>query len=257
MNRNVASDGAPRPLRLLTLKRLLVGLGIVLLVLAAGVGVVFYLAFGNNRPIVNEQVLAPGVEVVKDGFVSAAILDVDSDKVALIDAGVDKSGKAILAALAKRNLSPTSVIAIFLTHGHGDHIAACPVFHDAEVFAFPDDLPMLGSKIRVAHPLKDREVITVGHLRVEAFAVPGHTPGSAAYLARGVLFFGDSAGGGVDGRMMPAVRFFSKDPRQNVASLKALEAKLQPRAAEVKVLAFAHSGPLDGFEPFAAFASRE
>jgi hypothetical protein len=34
-----------------------------------------------------------------------------------------------------------------------------------------------------------------------------------------------------------------------------LEARLQPRASEVKTLAFAHSGPLDGFHPFEAFAS--
>jgi hypothetical protein len=55
---------------------------------------------------------------------------------------------------------------------------------------------------------------------------------------------------------MPAVRLFSKDPAQNVASLKALEARLRPRAGEVKALAFAHSGPLDGFAPFTDFAQR-
>jgi hydroxyacylglutathione hydrolase len=92
-------------------------------------------------------------------------------------------------------------------------------------------------------------------MRVETFAVPGHTPGSAAYLARGVLFFGDSAGASKDGEVMKAVRLFSKDSGQNVASLKSLEARLQPRAAEVKVLAFAHTGPLPGFAPLAAFAA--
>lgn len=48
---------------------------------------------------------------------------------------------------------------------------------------------------------------------------------------------------------------FSKDSSQNVASLKALTARLSPRAAEVKELAFAHSDPLDGFAPLAAFAA--
>jgi hypothetical protein len=51
------------------------------------------------------------------------------------------------------------------------------------------------------------------------------------------------------------VRLFSADPDRNVASLKALEQRLQPRAGEVKTLAFAHTGPLDGFAPFAAFPS--
>jgi glyoxylase-like metal-dependent hydrolase (beta-lactamase superfamily II) len=106
----------------------------------------------------------------------------------------------------------------------------------------------------VTHPLKDGEGVNVGDLHVETFAVPGHTPGSAVYLARGALFFGDSAGASKDGAMMKAVRLFSKDSGQNVASLKALEARLRPRAAEVKALAFAHTGPLEGFQPFATFA---
>jgi hypothetical protein len=51
------------------------------------------------------------------------------------------------------------------------------------------------------------------------------------------------------------VRLFSKNSAQNVASLKALEARLQPRAAEIQALAFAHTGPLVGFQPLAAFAN--
>jgi glyoxylase-like metal-dependent hydrolase (beta-lactamase superfamily II) len=98
-------------------------------------------------------------------------------------------------------------------------------------------------------------VTTLGDLRVETFAVPGHTPGSAVYLARSVLFFGDSAGASADGKVMKAVGLFSKDSGQNVASLKALTAKLQPRASEIKELAFAHTGPLAGFAPLAEFAS--
>jgi glyoxylase-like metal-dependent hydrolase (beta-lactamase superfamily II) len=237
------------------LKRTLLALGLVVVVLAIAAGAVFYSAFGHNRPIVDRQVLVPGVEIVKDGFVSVAILDVAPDKVALIDAGNDKEAKAILAALAERKLTPSSVVAIFLTHGHPDHTAGCRAFPGAEVYAMPDDVALLGTAAKITHALKDGEVNGVGDLKVEAFATPGHTPGSVVYFARGVLFFGDSAGGNKDGTMMQAVRWFSKDPDQNVASLKALAARLQPRAAEVKVLSFAHSGPLDGFAPLAAFAS--
>ena len=55
--------------------------------------------------------------------------------------------------------------------------------------------------------------------------------------------------------MRPAVRLFSKDPEQNVASLKVLAAHLQPRSEEIKELAFAHTGPLSGIKPLLAFAS--
>jgi glyoxylase-like metal-dependent hydrolase (beta-lactamase superfamily II) len=220
------------------MKRVLIGVGIVLLLLAIGAGSIFYSAFSHNRPIVDGSEIASGVETVKDGIVSAFIVDVAPGKVALIDAGNDKSAKAILAALGRRGLTPSSVVAIFLTHGH----------------AMKSELGSIGD-VKVTKALDDGAVEKVGDTVVEAFAVPGHTPGSAVYFARGVVFFGDAARGGKDGTVMPAVRAFSKDPDQSVASLKSLEARLSPRASEVKVLAFAHSGPLDGFGPLAEFAS--
>jgi hydroxyacylglutathione hydrolase len=238
-------------------KRILkwVGLAVLLLVVAAASA--WYSAFGSNSAIVDGQQLVPGVETVKDGFVSMFMLDVGPGKVALVDAGKDASGKAILSALARRGLTLGSVVAIFLTHGHGDHTAGCKLFPEAQVYALEGDVALVGDAANVAHPLKDGEVTDLGDLRVETFAVPGHTPGSAVYFARGVLFFGDSAGASKDGAMMKAVRLFSKDSGQNVASLKKLAARLQPRAAEIKMLAFAHTGPLAGFQPLSTFASND
>jgi hydroxyacylglutathione hydrolase len=232
-------------------------IGLALLLLGGAFGAAWYSAFGRNSPIVDGRVLAPGVETVKDGFVSLYLLDAGPGKVALVDAGKDASGDALLRALGRRGLTRGSVSAIFLTHGHGDHTAGCKLFPGAEIYALENDVSLVGDAAKVNHPLKDGDIATVGDLRVEAFAVPGHTPGSAAYLARGVLFFGDSAGASKDGMMMKAVRLFSKDSAQNVASLKALEARLVPRAAEVTELAFAHTGPLEGFGPLAAFASQQ
>ncbi|MGO9839224.1 MAG: MBL fold metallo-hydrolase [Polyangiaceae bacterium] len=236
------------------MKRVLkwVGLGVLMLAIAAAA--IWYTAFGSNSPIVDGTQVVPGVETVKDGFVSIFVLDAGPGKVALVDAGKDASGKALLAALARRGLTPASVAAIFLTHGHGDHTAGCKLFPDAQVYALEADVALVGDAAKISHPLKDGDVTSVGDLRVESFAVPGHTSGSAVYLARGALFFGDSAGASKDGLMMKAVRLFSKDSAQNVASLKALEARLEPRSAEIKALAFAHTGPLEGFQPFAEFA---
>ena len=92
------------------MKRALIGIGVLLLVLAIGVGTIFYSAFSHNRPIVDGSELASGVETVKDGYVSAFIVDVAPGKVALIDAGHDESGKSILAALGRRGLAPSSVV---------------------------------------------------------------------------------------------------------------------------------------------------
>ena len=237
------------------MKRVLMWGGLVVLLIVIALGSVWYSAFGHNSPIVDGQTLASGVETVKDGFVSVFLLDVGPGKVALVDAGFDKSGKAILGALARRGLSPSSVVAIFLTHGHGDHTAGCKLFPGAQVYAMEKEIPVVGDAATVSHALKDGDIVDIGDLRVEAFAVPGHTPGSAAYLARGVLFFGDSAGASKSGKVMKAVSLFSKNSGENVASLKALARRLEPRAAGVHMLAFAHTGPLTGFQPLADFAS--
>lgn len=238
------------------MKRVMKWVGILVAVLVVLAGAGWFYAFGNNSPIVQGSI-ADGVEEVKDGFANIFILDAGPGKVALVDAGNDKSGKALLAALAHRNLAPSSVAAIFLTHGHPDHTAGCKLFPDAQVYAMAEDVALVGDAAKVTHPLKDGDVATVDDLRVEAFSVPGHTPGSAVYFSRGVLFFGDSAGASKKGEVMRAVGLFSKDPDQNVASLKALSARLSPRKADVKALAFGHTGPLVGFEPLATFASRE
>jgi hydroxyacylglutathione hydrolase len=238
------------------MKRVLKWLGILVAILLVLAGAVFYSAFGNNSKVV-EGPIVEGVETVKDGFVNVFILDAGQGQVALVDAGNDKSGKALLAALARRNLTPASVVAIFLTHGHPDHTAGCKLFQSAAVYAMEADIPIVGNAAKVTNPLKDGEVANVGDLRVEAFAVPGHTPGSAVYLARGVLFFGDSAGASKAGEVMKAVRLFSKDSTENIASLKALTARLVPRKTEIKAMAFGHTGFLVGLDPLMAFAARE
>jgi metallo-beta-lactamase class B len=236
------------------LKRVLKWIAIVLGVLVLVVAGLWFYAFGKNSAIVDGREIAPGVESVKIGIVSAYVVDAGGGKVLLIDAGDDKKATAILAALSRRGLSREAVAAIFVTHGHIDHVAGCPAFPAARVYAM-GDVDIIGDRAKVTDAIKDGDVVAVGETRVEAFAVPGHTPGSAAYLARNVLFFGDSAGASKDGTVMKAVGLFSKDSAQNVASLKALIARLTPRAADVKTLAFAHTGPLEGFAPLTAFAS--
>lgn len=237
------------------MKRALQVIAVVVTVLVVAVGSVWYRAFASNSDIVDAKLVAPGVETVKDGFVAAYVVDAGAGKVVLIDAGKDRSAAAIQAALARRGLGPTAVSAIFLTHGHGDHIAGCKAFPGATVYALDGDSSLVREAADTMTAVHDGEVVQVGDARIETFAVPGHTPGSAVYLARGVLFFGDSAGASKEGVMMKAVSLFSKSSSENVSSLKALAARLASRSDEVKHLAFGHTGPLDGLVPLTAFAS--
>jgi glyoxylase-like metal-dependent hydrolase (beta-lactamase superfamily II) len=240
----------------------------VLIVVPVGALVATMAGLGSVQ---DGAVLEGSTRVVKDGYVSLYVLEVGPGKVALVDAGVDTEGKAILAELSRRGLTADAVEAIFLTHGHTDHVAAAPRFPKARVYALAADVPLAEGRrkglgplprllplrdtgTRVTQPLSDGDVIPVGDTTVRVFAIPGHTGGSAAYLARGVLFLGDSADAGKKGQVVPAAYIFSDDMARNRESLKQLAARLEPFAAEVRVLAFSHSGTLNGFEPLRAFA---
>jgi glyoxylase-like metal-dependent hydrolase (beta-lactamase superfamily II) len=253
------------------MKRLLKWLGLALLAVVVALAILIGVTFAGNAPLTDGQDLG-GVRLVKDGMVAAFVVDTGEKEVALVDSGNDAAGKAILAELSRRGLGPDAVKAIFLTHGHPDHVKGVHLFPQAAVFAMKADvdlaegrarsrgpatklMPIAETLAKVTKTLEDGEKVKVGAVEFQAFLVPGHTQGSAAYLARGVLFLGDSAGAGKGGEVGGAPWIFSDDQAQNVASLKRLAERLAPQAAEVKSLAFAHSGPLEkGLAPLADFA---
>src|ERR1700693_2680365 len=101
------------------MKRLLkiVGLGIVLLLIVA-VGAIGSAFIG--RQAITDGYEINGIRIVKDGVVSVAVVPIAPGEVALVDAGNDKTGKAILTELARQQLGPDAVKAILITHGHPD-----------------------------------------------------------------------------------------------------------------------------------------
>jgi glyoxylase-like metal-dependent hydrolase (beta-lactamase superfamily II) len=243
----------------------------VLLVLIAIPAGLIGSAFIGTAPIADHAELEGVARIVKDGFVTAGVLDVGGGQVALVDAGNDHEGRALLAELRRRGLGPEAVIAILLTHGHGDHLAGCRLFPAAAVYALAADValaegreaskgPMgrlVGARptgVTIRRPLVDGERLVVGDRTVRVFAIPGHTAGSAAYLVDGVLFLGDSAGSSPAGKILPAPWLFSDSPAQNRASLRALAERLRPEEGDVKMLVPAHSGVLRGLGPLLAFA---
>ncbi len=251
------------------LKRMAIVVGALLFLL---VGLVMY-GFSRNFPIPDGLALGTRARTVRDGMVSVFMLDTGDGNVALIDAGNDPEGKAILAELSRRKLEPAAVKAIFLTHGHPDHIAACAKFPSAQIYALSAEVPLIEGRVgalgmlprlfgpnhlhlQVARPLQDGMTITVGNLPVQVFAVPGHTAGSAAYLVDGVLYLGDSASGRKTGQLVPAVGPFSDDAALNHAALSKLAARLSTSGAHVDTLAFAHSGPLSGLQPLLDYAAK-
>jgi hydroxyacylglutathione hydrolase len=256
------------------MKRFLKIAAICVVVLVAVLGGLFWYLFGGLQAQNAGLALGAGAEPVYDGFSTVFLLDAGDGSIALIDAGNDMAGAAILAALQTRNAGPDNVAAIFITHAHPDHDAAIALFPKATVYAMQREVPVAQGKeeygstfsavtgkfnphpFEVGHPLEDGEKVTVGNLEVTAFALPGHTPGSGAYLVNGVLYLGDAAMISSDQKVVGPTKPFSTDAAQGMASLQQLAEELQSRADEVKVLATAHSGGVAGFGPLAA-AGRE
>ena len=113
----------------------------------------------------------------------------------LVDASIQL--KEIDGFINKRGL-----IALFITHTHGDHIA----YLDEYIDAFPNLVVMVYKesehKINCDYikPVKQNDIVTVGQLTVEILYTPGHYDDSICYYLDGVLFTGDTLFVGRTGR---------------------------------------------------------
>jgi hydroxyacylglutathione hydrolase len=180
-------------------------------------------------------------------------------RVLLFDAGADPEGRGLDALLGALKATREDVSDIFLTHGHGDHVAAAPLCPRARVHGGIGDSDMMSKRgpvvpgfarfmglvlpvpaVTLTDGFLDRAEVPVGGGRT-VLEVPfaGHTPGSVLYLYDGVLFAGDSMNFDKD-KLTTAFAPFSVDTKKNKENIAALPALL--KLDEVKVVCTAHGG---------------
>jgi glyoxylase-like metal-dependent hydrolase (beta-lactamase superfamily II) len=161
--------------------------------------------------------LVPGIYYL--GAMSpSAVYVIESPKgLILVDSGLESELNVLKSEMAKVGLDWKRICAVLLTHVHGDHSGGAQDLRaatGATVYAGEGDVPVLSAGTpRVAffstfympghepHPttvdvaLKGGEKLDFGGVRIEALAMPGHTPGSMCYLLERenhrVLFAGD------------------------------------------------------------------
>lgn len=265
------------------MKRMLIAVSIILSVLVIlGLAGMWAVKKGISPLVDGAQLQGDKVTVVVDPTspmpVAAYLLKFGDGSLGLLDATLDPEAKALCAAIHRMGRSEAEVKVIFCTHSHDDHTAGCQRFPNATIYAMKpsmhgdsssgvspwnrvqkampnqsqDPAPPTTRKVQYLH---DGQVLDFSGEKIEAFAIPGHTYDSSAYLIFGVLFLGDSAAGQYNGRIGSAPPFVSVDRSLNQLELKKVASRLQDRRREIQYLAFGHQGPIQGLDPLLSWAS--
>ena len=180
----------------------------------------------------------------------------------LFDAGADPAGAPIDALLGWLRASRSDITDVFATHGHGDHTAGASTLRKVKLRIGAGDLALAEKKVppealagkaltaamsypavTATDPLTGAATIDVGEgadaKKVKAFPIPGHTPGSYAFLYDGVLFVGDAMIF-KQGRLDPAIKMFDAHPDENKASIRQLQKQVENE--EIDIVCTGHGG---------------
>jgi glyoxylase-like metal-dependent hydrolase (beta-lactamase superfamily II) len=115
------------------------------------------------------------------------LIDEETNTSAIIDPGAD--AETILSLT-----DGTQVAAIFITHGHADHVGALAEVKSASnapVYMNPIDAE--GFKLNFDQPLQDGQQVAIGNQQLRAIHTPGHTPGLTCLdLGDGRILVGDT-----------------------------------------------------------------
>ena len=161
--------------------------------------------------------VVPGIYILGGLAPSVAYVVETSQGLVLVDSGLDDDAGLLKSQMTALGLDWKRVRAILLTHVHGDHSGGAEALRaatGAKVYAGAGDAQVLkDGQSRAAffssfympnhnpHPttvdvaLEGDQTLTFGDVRIQALAMPGHTPGSVCYLLERknlrVLFGGD------------------------------------------------------------------
>lgn len=141
------------------------------------------------------------------------VADVESGDVALVDPG--EQADLLLRRSETQGWTPR---AVWLTHAHLDHIAGVADVVQAtgvETFLHPDDRSLydgvaeqgrwLGVSAKAPPPpdhlLAHGDTVSIGAHSFDVVHVPGHSPGSVAFVGHGVAIVGDALFAGSVGRV--------------------------------------------------------
>jgi metallo-beta-lactamase class B len=156
-------------------------------------------AQNNNAPDLEPVRLFDNLYAVGNSETSVYALT-SSEGILLLDAGFENKAEALEAQLQTLKLDPAKVKYILLGHGHADHFGGAKFFQDkyrSRVASSAADWDLInpaspaaaapGRGAGGARPARDMVVaegqpLQFGDLTITPVAIPGHTPGSLAFV---------------------------------------------------------------------------
>ena len=146
--------------------------------------------------------ITPQVAAISNVIVNMFLFRKGTELIA-IDAGFREG--MVRRGMKKLGLDPASVTHVFITHSDRDLAGCLNVFPNAVLHMGSAESVMVEGKAvrfknrfnaplsRKHEPVADGEKMMAGSIAVQAFATPGHTPGSTSWLVEGAfLFVGDA-----------------------------------------------------------------
>lgn len=151
-------------------------------------------AQNNNAPDLEAVKLFDNVYAVGNSETAVYAL-ISSEGIVLLDAGFENKAEAVLVPqLQKVGLDPAKVKYILLGHGHADHFGGAKFFQDkygTKIATTAADWDLITAPARGgaagAKPAKDvvlaeGQPFKFGDLTITPIEIPGHTPGSLAFI---------------------------------------------------------------------------
>ena len=150
-------------------------------------------AQNNNAPDLDPTKLFDNVYAVGNTETAVYALT-SSEGIVLLDAGFENKAEALVQQIQKVGLDPARVKYILLGHGHADHFGGSKYFQDkygTKIAATAVDWDLITAPARGggggAKPTKDvvlaeNQPFKFGDLTITPIEIPGHTPGSLAFI---------------------------------------------------------------------------
>ena len=237
-----------------TLKRILIGTGVLVAILAIVTGgfMVKMKSELKKMNVLETKEVVHNIYSIKDSFVNMFLIR-DTDGYVAIDAGNDIH--VIRDNLKVLNINPDKVTAVLLTHTDGDHVGALKLFRNARIYLSKDEEQMINghkTKLLFFHNrlytkdytlLDDEQTILVGGLSIKAIMTPGHTPGSMSYQVNDSCLFVGDAFGLKDGKVEKPNQFFSSDMKTAIMSFDKISG-----LSDVEYIFTAHNGYTNNYK---------